>query len=196
MRLQDYYHNVFQQDLNALFHGIRPPEARIVTLGYDWVDRCNLLTRVPLAHRPSFLVCLHFTVLVDQAMHAHFLFCYADFEKLTLYPKFRLGLGHPAYLNPIRIFEDPIRCNLVTESDIRALIHEGMFLFAAETDDFFNRHMPQISASDFFNRILADPDVAPGYYDDCADSSESLPLRQVVARELKKVVSELPKRST
>lgn len=195
MRLHEYYQNDFQQDLTALFHGIRPPEARIVTLGYDWVDRCTFLARVPLAHRPAFLLCLHFTILVDQAMHAHFLLWYTEFEKLTMYPKFRLGLGHPAYLNPTRILEDPIRCSLVAESDIRALIPEGMSLFVEETDDFSKRHMPQIAASDFFERILSDPDVAPGYHDDSAGNAGRVPLRLVVARELRTAVSKLPKRS-
>lgn len=196
MELAEYYRKVFRQDLAALFQGIRPPEARIVTLGYDWVDRCALLTRVPLAQRPPFLLCLHFTILVDQAMHAHFLLWHAEFEKLTMYPKFRLGLGHPVYLNPIRILEDPIRCNLVAKSDIRRLIPEAMRLFVAETDDFFKRHMPQIAASDFFDRILADPEVASRSYDDSDGNSENLPLLQIVASELRKAVSELSNRST
>ena len=92
MKLRGYYNTSFRQDLATLLQGIRPPEARIVTLGHDWVDRCSLLERIPVDSRPSFLACLYFTVLVDQAMHAHSLGWYAEFEKLTLYPKFRVGL--------------------------------------------------------------------------------------------------------
>jgi hypothetical protein len=132
---------------------------------------------------------------VDQAMNAHFLFCYTEFEKLTMYLKFRLGLGHPAYLNPLRILEDPIRCNLVAADDIRPLIPESMRLFAAETDDFFKRHLPQIATKDFFERVFADRDVVPDSFDDNTASSESLTLRQLVARELKLAVSELHDRS-
>ena len=195
MRLHQYYHQHFREDLQALFRNVPEHEARIIALGYNWIDGCTFLNRVEPVKRSAFLSCLHFTVLADQAMHAHFLFCYDNFEKLTLYPKFRLGLGHPAYLNPIRIFEDPIRCNLVTESDVRKIIPEGMSLFIAETDDFFKEHMPQIATSEFFNRILADPDVSAGFFDASADSSEKLSLRQFVASELKNAVSQLPGRS-
>ena len=194
MNLRDYYHTIFRQDLDALFHGIRPPEARIVTLGYDWVAQCSLLERVPQAQRPDFLLSLHFSILVDQAMHTHFLFCYNEFEQLTMYPKFRLGLGHPAYLNPIRILEDPIRCNLVAADDIRIRIPESMRLFATETDDFFTRHLPQIATLDFFDRIFADRDVVPFSSGDELSKPENLSLQQLVARELRLAVSELGKR--
>lgn len=189
MKLRDYYNISFRHDLAALLQGIRPPEARIVTLGHDWVSNCSLLARIPVETRPSFLACLHFTVLVDQAMHAHFLLSYADFEKLTMYPKFRVGLGHPAYLNPIRIFEDPIRCNLVAAAEIRLLIPEAMQVFVAETVDFFNKHMPQIAAGGFFARILADPEVAPQHESDM--KPENLPLSHLVASELRKAVRAL-----
>jgi hypothetical protein len=193
MKLRNYYHANFRDDLAALLHGINLPEARIVTLGYDWVDHCALLTRVSVEHRPSFLVCLHFTILADQVMDYHFSFLYPEFERLTMYPKFRLGLGHPAYLNPIRILEDPIRCNLVTASEIRNLIPDSMRLFVAETVDFFKRQITEITVADFFNRVLADPDIAAEWIADRAVNPDNLSLKKFVAVELGKVVSEIPK---
>lgn len=187
MNLRVYYNSGFSQDLATLLQGIRPPEARIVTLGHDWVNRCSLLERIPPERRPSFLACLHLTVLVDQVMHSHFAACYAEFEQLTMYPKFRVGLGHPAYLNPIRIFEDPIRCSLVAASDIRALAPEAMQVFVTETVDFFTKHMPQVAVVDFFARLLADPEVAPQHRESEV-TPDNLPLSQLVAQELKKAV--------
>ena len=123
-------------------------------------------------------------------MDYHFSHSYAEFERLTMYPKFRVGLGHPAYLNPIRIFEEPIRCNFVSESDIRRIIPESMQLFVEETEDFFKRHLKQISAGTFFNFILTDPDVGAGWVDNKNVDAEALTLKRLVARELGKSVTE------
>jgi len=65
-------------------------------------------------------------------------------------------------LNPILIFESPIHHGLVTEESIRQLIPEAMALFVDETGSFFRDYMPQMSAKDFFSRLLADPDVNGG----------------------------------
>lgn len=189
MKLREYYHACFRQDIAALLHGINPPEARIVTLGFDWVDRCALLTRVSSDHRPSFLVCLYFTILTDQAMDYHYSFLYPQFERLTMYPKFRVGLGHPAYLNPIRVLEDPIRCNQVAESEIRKLIPESMRLFVEETNDFFKRHVSELTATDFFDCLLTDPDIAAGWFADRTDNSDNLSLKRFAARELGTAIS-------
>jgi len=122
----------------------------------------TLLADVPADHRPQFLACLYFTVLVDQAMHTHFYFESRRFEELTRYPKFRVGLGHPAHLNPVLIFETPIHHGFVSQGAIREIIPEMMKLFVDETASFFREHMPQIRKKDFFDRILANPDVNGG----------------------------------
>ena len=193
MSLHQYYHQHFRQDLQSLFHNIPAPEARIVALGYNWIEGCSFLKRVDPDSQPAFLVCLHFTVLMDQSMHSHFRFNYGEFEKLTLYPKFRLGLGHPAYLNPVRILEEPIARQLVEESAVRSLVAESMQLFVRETDDFFTHHLPAISAIDFFGRVLDDPEVAMKHVDDNGDDLGKLSLWQLVAHELGKAVSEILK---
>jgi hypothetical protein len=84
------------------------------------------------------------------------------FEELTRYPKFRVGLGHPAHLNPVLIFEVPIDRQLVSGDAVREIIPETMDLFVAETGSFFRDHMAEISAQEFFDRLLADPDINGG----------------------------------
>lgn len=95
-------------------------------------------------------------------MRTHSSFESRRFEELTRYPKFRVGFGHPSHMNPILIFEVPIHRQLVSEDAVREIIPETMDLFVAETDSFFRDHMPEIKAQDFFERLLADPDVNRG----------------------------------
>ena len=190
-KLRDYYHESFRKDIATLLHGINPPEARVVTLGHDWVGNCSLLARITADHRPQFLSCLHFTVLADQAMDYHFSFIYPEFERLTMYPKFRVGLGHPAFLNPIRILTDPIRCNHVAEREIRGLIPESMQLFVAETENFINLYIKKITPVTFFDRLLADPDIAAGWEADRTIDSENLTLKRFCAREFGQAVSQM-----
>jgi hypothetical protein len=189
MSIRDYYLSEFRRDIETVTRGMTYPEA-CVMLGLNWMHECSLLPRVTESRRPFFLVCLYFTVLVDQAMHSHFGQWHHEFERLTLYPKFRVGLGHPAHLNPIFVFTVPIERKLVLESDIRALIPDGMSLFVDETDDFFRHHMPQITASQFFERLLADPDVASFYRGEAQADVAAVPLQQFVAHHLRKAVSD------
>ena len=156
---------------------------------------CTLLPRVPADHRAHFLACLYFTVLVDQAMHTHFYFESRRFEELTQYPKFHVGLGHPAHLNPILVFEVPIHLHLVAADAIRQVIPEAMTLFVGETASFFREHMPEIRAQDFFARLLADPDINGGRQWAFAVVADGKPamkpasLHQLLAYELSSAIA-------
>ncbi len=163
MKLKEYYHQKFRSDLVLLFRGFEPQEHSIIlAAGHIWTHGCSELAQVPAERRPQFLACLYFTILVDQAMHTHFYFESRRFEELTRYPKFRVGLGHPAHLNPILVFEIPIERQLVSADAVQEIIPEMMDLFVFETVSFFRDHMPEINAQDFFHRLLADPDVNGG----------------------------------
>lgn len=179
----------------TLFQGIDIQLARVMTIGHDWGSGCSLLRRIDIERRPSFLVCLHITILVDQAMDYHFPSYYRDFERLTMYPKFRVGLGHPAFINPIRVLEAPIQQrDLVDEGEIRKLIPDGMQLFARETDDFLRRFLPQLSTAVFFDRVISDPDIAAGWEADRSVAPENLSLMRFVAREIGESVDDLLKK--
>ena len=190
--LKEYYCQRFRSDLALLLRGFEPHEhARILAVGHIWTfGDCTQLSQVPADHRPKFLACLYFTVLVDQAMHTHFSFESRRFEELTQYPKFRVGLGHALHMNPASIFTVPIQHGLVSEDALRQIIPEAMTLFVDETVSFFRDHMPQIRASDFFERLLADPDIGGGRQWTLADT-RPISLHQLLAYELSRASSEL-----
>jgi hypothetical protein len=190
MNLRDYYNQEFRSDLAVLFCGIDVPSIRF-HFGNDWMRECSLLSRVPESRRPALLVCLYFTVLVDQAMHTHFFFLHRRFEELTRYPKFLVGFGHEAHINPLQIVLVPIERRLVTESEVRALVPEGMRLFVAETDDFFRKHMTEISTFDFFSKLLGDRDVAAPYTPRCLHvDAVSEPLDSYIATQIRRAVGD------
>ena len=192
MTLKEYYNGPFRSDLTSLLRGFEPREhARILGVGHIWAhDRCTQLSQVPADHRARFLACLYFTVLVDQAMNTHFYFESRRFEELTQYPKFRVGLGHALHMNPASILSVPIQHGLVTEAALCEIIPETITLFVDETASFFRDHMPQIRASDFFERLLADPDVG-GSRRWTLDDARPTSLYQLLGYELSRASSEL-----
>jgi hypothetical protein len=203
MSLKNYYYQTFPSDLAHLFRGFDHHEhTGILALGSIWAfSNCAQLTQVPADHRPQFLACLYFTVLVDQAMHTHFGWQARRFEELTRYPKFRVGLGHPAHMNPILIFEKPIHHSYVSADAIHQIIPEAIRLFVDETTSFFRDHMPEIQAADFFSRLLGDPDFngarqwAYAAVVDGQPAMKPASLHALLAHELSSAVSELNKKA-
>ena len=126
--------------------------------GHSWSHNCGNLNKIPLAFRPAFLICLYFTVLVDQAMHAHFRADYQQFEQLTRYPKFCHGLGQ-FQKNPRAILSVPVEKGIVNQQEIEKMLPDGMELFVNEVVDFFQQHMQNITLIDFFDKLIYDSDV-------------------------------------
>lgn len=152
-RINDYYHSQFRADLARFL-----PRDDVPYFGHSWSFDCRGLENIVGENRAPFLMCLYFTVLVDQAMHAHFHAHYSRFEALTRYPKFCHGLGQ-FQKNPRAILTVPIDKGYVEKAVVEALLPAGMQLFVSETITFFRDHMPQISASDFFSKLVYDEDV-------------------------------------
>ncbi len=153
MNIREYYFNSFKGDLVAFM-----PDSRLPYFGHSWEYDCRNLDRIPADRRPAFLVCLYFTILVDQAMHAHFRPYYSRFESMTRYPKYCHGLGQ-FHKNPRGILLRPIERGFVDQDGLEELLNDGMELFVEQVDDFFRNHMPEISPEDFFKKLLYDPDV-------------------------------------
>ena len=153
MNIRQYYQLRFRHDIARLI-----PNPRIAYFGHSWQVDCRGLENVPASDRAPFLVCLYFTVLVDQAMYAHYRTHYHEFEALTRYPKFCHGLGQ-FQKNPRNILLAPTEKGLVPKEEVDALLVEGMRLFVDEVVDFFSHHMPEINLGEFFERLLYDPDV-------------------------------------
>ena len=152
--IEGYYRDAFRSDLGGFFEGTRVPY-----FGHAWSHNCgNQINRVPAENRAAFLICLYSTVLVDQAMHAHFRQHYREFSNLTNYPKFCHGLAH-FHHNPRAILSVPVERGVVAEQEVKDLLPAGMALLVDEVVDFFQQHMPQIDPSDFFSALVYDPDV-------------------------------------
>lgn len=105
-----YYHSQFRDDLARFL-----PRRDVPYFGHSWSLDCGGLERIGETDRASFLVCLYFTVLIDQAMHAHFPAHHSKFERLTRYPKFCYGLGQ-FHKNPRAILTTPIESGMVRKS--------------------------------------------------------------------------------
>jgi hypothetical protein len=153
MNLRDYYLNDFRADLANFM-----PDSRLPYFGHSWEYDCPNLDRIPPDRHPAFLICLYFTVLVDQGMHTHFRPFYEKFESLTRYPKYCRGLGQ-YHKNPRGILLYPVERGFVAQEKLEGLLKDGMELFVEEVDDFCRNHMPEINPKDFFEKLLYDPDV-------------------------------------
>ena len=153
MNIKDYYANEFRKDLGSFM-----PKARVPYFGHSWEYDCKNLDKVPTQNRGMFLICLYFTVLVDQAMHSHYPANYNHFEQLTRYPKFCHGLGQ-FQKNPRAILSAPVEKGVVDISEIETNLPDGMRLFVDEVTTFFSEHMPIIETKEFFDSLIYDPDV-------------------------------------
>lgn len=153
MKIKDYYQNQFRNDLAAFM-----PDIRVPYFGHSWTYDCGNLNKIRLESRPAFLICLYFTVLVDQAMHAHFRSAYDQFEKLTRYPKFCHGLGQ-IQKNPRAILSVPAEKGMVDRNELAKELPDGMELFVDEVVHFFQTHMDDIDSAVFFDKVLYDSDV-------------------------------------
>lgn len=127
--------------------------------GHAWSHNCAAqFGRVPAEHRASFLICLCFTVLVDQAMYTHFHSQYAPFKALTRYPKFCHGLSQLQH-NPRAILATPVDQGVVDAQQILAGLPYGMALFVDEVVEFLRDHMPEVAAAALFDALLTDADI-------------------------------------
>jgi hypothetical protein len=134
------------------------PNPRVPYFGHSWNSDCRGLDNVPIETRPLFLICLYFTVLVDQAMYTYFQSYYHHFASLTQYPKFCHGLGQ-FQKNPREILNTPVLKRMVAKIEIEKNLSAGMELFVEEVNDFLQNCMPHIDSANFFEKLIHDPDV-------------------------------------
>jgi hypothetical protein len=151
--IRDYYYNQFRNDLSIFM-----PDARVPYFGHSWGSDCRNLDKIPIESRPAFLICLYFTVLVDQAMYTHYRSDYERFAQLTQYPKFCHGLGQ-FQKNPRELLLVPVQKGMVDKSAIEKELSAGMELFIDEVVDFFKNYMKYINPAEFFDKLIYDSDV-------------------------------------
>jgi hypothetical protein len=182
MQIRDYYHNNFRYDLLKFL-----PDSDVPYFGHTWQHDCGNLNRVASESRAAFLICLYFTVLVDQAMHAYFCQEYPKFEKLTRYPKFCHGLAQ-FHHNPREILLVPVKLDSVNQVNLESILKDGMELFVDEVTDFFQGYMPQVKADAFFKKLIHDPDVQIPLIFVLADQSRKEDIVFKTYKELQKAV--------
>ena len=153
MNITDYYLNEFSCDLGHFM-----PDPQLPYFGHNWHYDHKNLDRIPSEKRAVFLICLYFTVLIDQAMYTHYPTHYARFEELTRYPKFCHGLGQ-IQKNPRAILSVPVDKGFVEQAAIETYLPDGMNLFIDEVATFFEEHIPAINTAEFFDKLIYDPDV-------------------------------------
>jgi len=134
------------------------PDTRVPYFGHSWASDCRNLNIIPIESRPEFLICLYFTVLVDQAMYTHYRSDYEHFAQLTQYPKFCHGLGQ-FQKNPREILLVPVQKGMVNKDTMAKELSAGMELFIDEVVDFFQKYMAHIDPAEFFDKLLYDSDV-------------------------------------
>ena len=151
--MREYYNRHFRDNLHAFL-----PRPDVSYFGHTWHLDCAGLEKVPPDRRAQFLVCLYFTVLVDQAVHAYYPNLYARFEALTRYPKFCHGLGQ-FQKNPREILDTPVDRGFVTSAVFADVVPTGMTLFVDELVHFSETQMPELKPEEFFEKLIQDPDV-------------------------------------
>jgi len=151
--IKGYYLNQFRADLTEFM-----PDKNVPYFGHSWGADCRGLNEIPIESRPTFLICLYFTIIVDQAMYAHYRSDYQHFAKLTQYPKFCHGLGQ-FQKNPRELLRVPVQKGMVGKNAIEKELPAGMELFVDEVVDFFKNYMTNIDPSEFFDKLIYDSDV-------------------------------------
>jgi hypothetical protein len=151
--IDSYYKSDFRSDLHTFM-----ADRTVPYFGHSWEVSCDNLNLIPNERRVFFLICLYFTVLVDQAMHANFRSHYEEFESLTKYPKFCHGLDQ-FQKNPRALLYVPVDKSFVDKTEMGQHLKAGMRLFVAEVKSFFEQHLPQVSYSEFLEKLIYDRDV-------------------------------------
>jgi hypothetical protein len=156
--MPSYYRNRFRNDINELRarDGIIHNELfRRWEIRVDW---CNMLPAL-LEHEQlhAFLLCLYFTVLIDQAVFTYYRDQYEQFARLTQYP--HLVNMRWNNINPLWALIEPLRTGQATTTIHYLLVPAAMKLYVEEVRYFFARFMPQIDATELFRRLLEDQDV-------------------------------------
>jgi len=151
--IRDYYRNQFRTDLATFM-----PDANAPYFGHSWASDCRNLDKIPVESRPYYLICLYFTVLVDQAMYTHYRADYEHFARLTQYPKFCHGLGQ-FQKNPRELLLVPVQKGIVNKDTMEKELSAGMELFIDEVVDFFQNYMTHMNPAEFFDKLIYDSDV-------------------------------------
>lgn len=163
MKLSTYYHSDFRGDLRDLI--ACAPIARSHTLGEITIQPRTLSTENPTVRawaaerRTLFASSLFITIMADQVCYTYFRAQYPQFRALTRYPKLKGDCpgGCYTHIHSVNAFgaigkqpgsfpgqDRDMRYELVPRDLLSVL--------KVEVSDFFARHLPTVSAEEFWLR--------------------------------------------
>lgn len=160
MSIKSYYHERFASHLSKMVVRHSPGHPGYVT-HYEIENPQRGVRSLSIEDRPYFVLCLFFTVLIDQAMYAYGPGGHNSFKTLTKYPTW--GVLGGANSNPWGVIGVALCNKLVKEPAILNIADEAMQLFVDEVEDYFRKYLPQDSAKEFLAHMQADPDFSTAF---------------------------------
>ena len=164
MNIEQYFHTTFLSELRRL-HFQKPnslmlSEAESFGIdrntqffgGQEW-ERCEKDLNVS-NYKNYFVLSLFAMACNDLNMHANFKPQYLKFRTHTQYPKFGwTGFG-PHFESPEWLITKPISLGLVQFNS--ETLQEFTALWKSTASEFFTRQMPEITPTEFFEKLCAD----------------------------------------
>jgi hypothetical protein len=164
-----YYYSNFREDINKFFSTI-PDESKfhedreqkqILSIQYERLTPTkNHLNFLDKETREFFGIALFFNVLTDMVCYTYYKEHYADFQKLTHYPKLIgncLSWCH-YHLHPKEIFNAMNQGQSGKEPHLLFIkkFSQAIGPMEEETIDFFNQYLTAVSGTDFWKKCVAE----------------------------------------
>jgi len=161
MTIKKYYHDRFASHLSKMVVCYSQGHPGHVT-HYELENPQVGVLSLPAADRAYFIVCLFFTVLVDQAMYSYGPEGHTSFKTLAKYPTW--GVLGGANSNPWGVIGVALNNKLVKEAALIGIADEAMQLFVDELEDYFKKYLPKDSIKEFLAHMQEDSDFSTGLF--------------------------------
>jgi hypothetical protein len=142
-----YFEKEFKIDLERLkFHNypVRDQETAL-SFGGDaiWTNCEEDLKDIPKERLGKFLLSLFYITSRDVTIHSKFRKSFEEFKSITNYPKFHGGFG--GMQNPLKILQLPIEKGLISQSELKNLLHSFTCFYVIKTYLFHQSQLMSIS---------------------------------------------------
>jgi len=169
MTPKNYYYNYFREDFLKFW--IKAPNRPNYVSGEPLFKFAGLVKRdnfepledISRENLVCFLSALGCTILIDQAIHAHFKEDYPKFQEMTLYPKMEVGWMNA---NPWMVFHQNVRLPRgLYKGEIIEKFTEFANFFTQDVKEFFTtNNFKQAKWEAVREAMLNDSDVSSGEF--------------------------------